>query len=122
MKTTITLITTLAALALCGCSTTNQKNAGAFLSKVAGMNITAADVTQSTTTPFYAHQESLTGLHHQQGQLSIENLKASFTIPLWGVKWDFSASAITAEDPQAIAALARATNLQPAPAPDVQVK
>jgi hypothetical protein len=110
----IRLIIAVIALALLsGCATSTQKNAGAFLAKVASMNITAADVSQSTTGPFYNHSESISGLHHQPGSFSIENLKAEFGIPLWGVKWSFSASAISGETPQAVAAVATAAVKEP---------
>ena len=95
---------------LSGCATANQKNAGAFLSKVSSMDIAAADIRQSTSGPFYSHTESLSGFHHAPGSFSIENLNATFAIPLWGVKWDFSASAIIGTTPQAIAAVAAAAS------------
>lgn len=105
MKTSLLL---LPVVLLSGCATSNQKNAGAFLSKVAAMDITAADVSQSTSTPVYSHSESITGLHHSPGSFSVENLKATFAIPLWGVQWNFSASAIAGTSPQALAAAAAA--------------
>lgn len=113
MKTIIAnLAAALAALFLAGCATTTQQNAGAFLSKVAAMDVTAADVSQSTNTPLYSHSESVSGLHHSPQGFEVENLKATLAIPLWGVTWNFSASAISGNTPAAVAAIAAA----PAPA------
>jgi hypothetical protein len=107
MKATLVLIAAATVALFSGCATATQKNAGAFLGKVASLDITAADVHQSTTTPLYSHSESLSGLSKTaDGKFSVTNLKADFTIPLWGVKWDFSASAITANTPQAAAGVA----------------
>ncbi len=108
MKTYLALIVAAFALLFSGCATATQKNAGAFLSKVAAMNITAADVSQSTQTPLYSHSESLAGLTKTADGFSVSNLKATFTIPLWGVGWNFSASAITGMKSD-VAALAAAT-------------
>ena len=108
MKTYTALLIAAVVLLLSGCATATQKNAGAFLAKVASMDITAADVTQSTSTPIYSHSESVSGLHHAPGTFSIENLKADFAIPLWGVKWTFSASAIAGSSPAAVAQVATA--------------
>ena len=104
MKSLLTLILAAALLALTGCASTNSKDAGAFLAKVAAMNVTAADVTQTTTGPFYNHQESISGLHWDAKGFSVENLKASFNIPLpvFGVpllSWSLSASAIAGVKP-----------------------
>ncbi len=111
----ITVIAALFAGLLAGCSTTNQKNAGAFVKTIAGMDITAADISQSTSTPLYSHQESITGLHHDANHLEIENLKASFSIPLWGTKWDFSASSIQAAKPEQLAPIAKVIEGKGAP-------
>ena len=108
MKTLIVSLLAISALALSGCATATQKNAGAFLSKVASMDITAADVSQSTVTPVYSHTESVSGLHHAPGVFSVENLKATFAIPLWGVQWNFSASAISGTTPAAVSQVATA--------------
>jgi type IV pilus biogenesis protein CpaD/CtpE len=109
MKTIFALIlAALCAASLSGCATATQKNAGGFLAKVAQMNITAADVSQSTVTPIYSHHESLSGLKHDAASFSVENLKADFAIPLWGVQWTFSASAISATSPQMLAQVAQA--------------
>lgn len=106
MKTIATILAA-AALFLTGCATTTQKNAGAFLAKVASMNVTATDVHQSTNTPVYSHSESLTGLSHSSdGTFTVTNLKANFAIPLWGVTWDFSASGISGS-PGAVSAVAQ---------------
>lgn len=111
MKIYLTLFLTACSFLITGCATATQKNAGAFLSKVAAMNITAADVSQSTTTPVYSHSESVSGLHHGPDSFSVENLKASFAIPLWGVTWNFSASAIAGSTPQAVASVAEAAGV-----------
>ena len=108
MKTKLALIVAALGLLFSGCATATQKNAGAFLSKVAEMNITAADVSQSTQTPIYSHSESLAGLTKTADGFSASNLKATFSIPLWGVGWSFSASAITGTK-TAVAALAAST-------------
>lgn len=105
MKRTLLIAAALSALFLSGCATATQKNAGAFLAKVAQMNITAADVSQSTVTPVYSHAESLSGLTHTPTQFTVENLKATFSIPLWGVTWNFSASAIQADSPAVVASV-----------------
>lgn len=109
MKTIIAnLAAAVSALFLAGCATTTQQNAGAFLSKVAAMDVTATDVHQSTNTPLYSHSESLSGLSRQaNGTFAITNLKATFSIPLWGVTWDFSASGISGNTPSAVAAIAQ---------------
>lgn len=108
MKTYLTLIVAACALLFAGCATATQKNAGAFLTKVASMNITAADVSQSTQTPIYSHTESIAGLTKTADGFSVSNLKATFAIPVWGVNWTFTASAITGSSAAAVAAVAGA--------------
>lgn len=118
MKTLISFLLLFALAFFAGCASTVQKNAGTFFAKVASMDITAADVSQSTITPLFSHSESLSGLHHAPGQFSVENLKATYTIPLWGTTWNFSASAISASTPAAVAAVSTVVNKDvPAPAP-----
>lgn len=108
MKTYLTMFLAAGALLLTGCATATQKNAGAFLAKVAAMDITAADVSQATVTPIYSHHESIAGLQKTGDRFSVSNLKADFAIPLWGVQWTFSASAIAGSSPQAVAQVATA--------------
>lgn len=108
MKKLVTLILLAGLCALSGCASTNQNNAGAFLSKIATMDVTAADISQSTNTPLYSHAESISGLHHDANHFQIENLKATFAIPLWGVTWNFSASSIQGATPQSLAQVAKA--------------
>ncbi len=108
MKTYLALLFAAVALLFSGCATATQKNAGAFLAKVAAMDITAADVSQATVTPIYSHHESIAGLQKTGSQFSVSNLKADFAIPLWGVQWTFSASAIAGSSPQAVAQVATA--------------
>jgi hypothetical protein len=86
---------------LSGCASTNQKNAAAFVRALKDLRLEASDVTQSTITPFYNHSESIAGLKKNGENVSIENLKASFNIPLPVfniplLQWNFSASAILA--------------------------
>lgn len=108
MKTYLALIVAAFGLLFSGCATATQQKAGVFLAKVAAMDITAADITQSTSTPLYSHFESVSGLHHAPGEFTIENLKASFSIPPLGTTWTFSASSIKGATPQAVAAVATA--------------
>lgn len=108
MKTHIALILAAVSLLFSGCATATQKNAGAFLAKVAAMDITAADVSQSTMTPLYSHKESIAGLQKSENKFSVSNLKAEFAIPLWGVQWTFTASAITGSKAADVAAVATA--------------
>lgn len=85
-----------------GCAGLNQKNAAAFLNKINKLHIEAADISQSTVTPFYNHTESVAGLKKAGSEsISIENLKASFNIPLPVfniplLQFNFSASSIVA--------------------------
>lgn len=106
MKTAFAIILAAGAAFLSGCATTTQKNAGMFLSKVAAMDVTAADIRQQTVTPLYSHKESVSGISKVDGKLSITNLSADFSIPLWGTTWSFSASSITASTPAAAAQVA----------------
>jgi hypothetical protein len=108
MKTYLCLLA--AAFALSGCASSTQKNARAFLTKIAAMDITAADISQSTNTPVYSHSESVSGLHHAPGEFTVENLKATFSIPLWGTTWNFSASSIKGVTAEAVSKVAQAAS------------
>ena len=83
-------------LLLSSCQSTATKNAATFVQQIGAMNLNAADITQSTTTPFYSHSESAAGVATSPNGLSIINVKADVAIPLWGTTWSFSASSLTA--------------------------
>jgi len=89
------LLLPLSLLALSGCTTTATKNASSFVSQVAAMSVSAADITQSTTTPFYSHSESATGVAWNSTGFSVLNVKATIGIPFIGTNWSFSASSVT---------------------------
>jgi hypothetical protein len=109
-----TLLSLLCALCLCGCASTNQKNAGAFLSAVAAMHISGSEISQSTVGPFYNHAETIAGLDYKPGGFTLVNIKASFNIPLpvFGVPlfgWQFSATNLSGETVTAIPSLVAPT-------------
>ena len=79
-----------------GCQSTATSNASTFVKQIASMNVSAADITQSTSTPVYSHSESATGIAWTPNGLSVLNVKANIAIPLWGTTWTFSASSLTA--------------------------
>ena len=79
-----------------GCQSTATSNASSFVAAIGKMNLNAADITQSTSTPFYSHSESAAGIATSPNGLSIINVKADVAIPLWGTTWTFSASSLTA--------------------------
>jgi hypothetical protein len=83
-------------LLLSSCQSTATKNASSFVSQIAAMNVSAADISQSTSTPVYSHSESATGIAWSQNGMSILNVKANIAIPLWGTTWSFSASSLQA--------------------------
>ena len=106
MKNIRILLLALLVITLSGCATTNQKNASAFLATVASMDISAADVSQTTKGPFYNHSESIAGLAWSPSGFTISNLKASFDIPMpvMGIpliQWTLSASALSGTKPSA---------------------
>ena len=116
-KLSFILSACLLALALTGCGTFNgstaSKNASNMLANLP--SITASDITQSTSTPFYAHQESVSGLSYDadSGTFEVTNLKASASIPELGVVTSISITGIsfkaTAAQLAARAALLKAT-------------
>ena len=67
-----------------GCQSTATKNAATFVQQIGAMNLNAADISQSTSTPFYSHSESAAGVATSPNGLSIINVKADIAIPLWG--------------------------------------
>jgi len=83
-------------LLLSSCSSTATKNASSFVSQIAAMNVSAADISQSTTTPVYSHSESATGVAWTSTGFSVLNVKANIGIPVIGTTWSFSASSLTA--------------------------
>ena len=83
-------------LSLSGCASTATKNASSFVSQIAAMNVSAADITQSTTTPVYSHSESATGVAWTSTGFSVLNVKATIGIHFIGTNWSFSASSLTA--------------------------
>jgi hypothetical protein len=83
-------------LLLSSCQSTATKNASSFVQQIGAMNLNAADISQSTSTPFYSHSESAAGVATSPNGLSIINVKADVAIPLWGTTWSFSASSLTA--------------------------
>jgi len=83
-------------LLLSSCASTATKNASSFVSQIAAMNVSAADITQSTTTPVYSHSESATGVAWTSTGFSVLNVKANIGIPVIGTTWSFSASSLTA--------------------------
>ena len=86
----------LLVLSLSGCQSTATKNATSFVGKIASMNVSAADISQATTTPIYSHSESATGVAWSPEGLSILNVKTTIGIPFIGTNWSFSASSLSA--------------------------
>ena len=78
-----------------GCQSTATNNASTFVAAIGKMNLQAADISQSTTTPLYSHSESAAGVATSPNGLSIVNVKANIAVPLWGTTWSFSASSLT---------------------------
>lgn len=87
------------ACAMTGCGSIPQKQAATFIDALKKMHLEAADVSQSTVTPIYNHSESAAGIVKSEKNLTVENVKASFNIPIpfLGIpllQWNFSASHI----------------------------
>lgn len=81
----------LIALAFSGCL------APSYVKFVGGLPaVTATDITQTTTTPVYSHQESASGISTDPvtGMLTITNGKASAAIPELGVQWSLNVSGL----------------------------
>lgn len=90
---TLTLTLGLVALCLTGCSSV-ATNLASFVAKLPPN--TMVDATQTTSTPVYSHQESVTGMSKSaDGTIVISNLKATASIPEIGVTWSFSVSGLT---------------------------
>lgn len=88
----ITLFLLVALLGLCsGCVSSNFAS---FISKLPA--VTATDITQTTSTPVYAHQESASGVSTDPvtGILTVTNGKASAAIPELGVTWSLNVSGL----------------------------
>ena len=78
-----------------GCQSTATSNASSFVKQIAALNVSAADISQSTTTPVYSHSESATGVAWNSTGFSVLNVKATIGIPFIGTNWSFSASSVT---------------------------
>ena len=77
-----------------GCQSTATSNASSFVKQIAALNVSAADISQSTTTPVYSHSESATGVAWSPDGFSVLNVKATIGIPFIGTNWSFSASSL----------------------------
>jgi len=84
----------LLVLSLSGCQSTATSNASSFVKQIAALNVSAADISQSTTTPVYSHSESATGVAWSPDGFSVLNVKATIGIPFIGTNWSFSASSL----------------------------
>lgn len=94
------IILIIAALALAGCGTVNQKNAATFIKEIGQMDVSASKIQQRTTGPFYNHVESATGLSITPTGFSLIDIDVEFNIPLpiLGVPllgWSFTAQTLT---------------------------
>lgn len=93
MKTLVFLAGLVALCLTSGCMSLG-KNMADFVAKLPPNTLT--DATQTTSTPVYSHQESVTGMSKSaDGTIVISNLKANAAIPELGVTWGLSISGLT---------------------------